>query len=57
MSLPARRFSRTIAAVDLLLAFNPEERFEFGLDLLIAGLEKFQKTARRQAPSRTELLS
>ncbi len=49
VSLPAERFPRTIAAVDLLLAFNPEERFEFGLDLLIAGLEKYAEN--RSAPS------
>jgi AcrR family transcriptional regulator len=41
VSLPRERFSRTIAAVDLLIGFNPEERFEFGLDLLIAGLENY----------------
>jgi AcrR family transcriptional regulator len=45
VSLPAERFPRTIRAVDLLLAFNPEERFEFGLDLLIAGLEKYAEDA------------
>ena len=49
VSLPAERFPRTIAAVDLLLAFNPEERFEFGLDLLIAGLEKYAENS--SAPS------
>jgi AcrR family transcriptional regulator len=52
VSLPADRFPRTIAAVDLLLEFNPEERFEFGLDLLIAGLEKYAEdaSARRTSP-------
>jgi AcrR family transcriptional regulator len=44
LSLPRERFPRTIAALDLLLAFNPEDRFEFGLDLLIAGLESYATT-------------
>ena len=47
-SLPRDRFPRTIAAVNLLLAFNPEERFEFGLDLLIAGLENYATKSRRR---------
>jgi AcrR family transcriptional regulator len=54
VSLPPERFARTIRAVDLLLAFNPEERFEFGLDLLIAGLEKYAEDAAATNPSRTE---
>jgi len=40
-ALPADRFPRTLAALDLLFSFNPEERFEFGLDLLISGLERY----------------
>jgi len=43
-SLPAERFPRTLAALDLIFAFNPEERFEFGLDLLINGLEAMRAT-------------
>ena len=45
LSLPRDRFPRTLAALDLLFAFNPEERFEFGLDLLIAGLESYATKA------------
>jgi AcrR family transcriptional regulator len=52
VSLPRDRFPRTIAAVDLLLAFNPEERFEFGLDLLIAGLENYATKSRRRQTRR-----
>jgi len=52
LSLPKDRFPRTIAAVDLIFAFNPEERFEFGLDLLIAGLENLAiKASRRRKRS------
>ena len=52
LSLPRQRFPRTIAALDLLLEFNPEERFEFGLDLLIAGLENYAIKSSR--PARTK---
>jgi TetR/AcrR family tetracycline transcriptional repressor len=48
MSLPPERFPRTIASLDLLFAINPEERFEFGLDLLIAGLESYANKASAQ---------
>lgn len=41
VSLPKDRFPRTIANVDVLLAYNPEARFEFGLDMMIAGLENY----------------
>ena len=40
-ALPSDRFPRTLAALDLLFSFNPEERFEFGLELLINGLERY----------------
>ncbi len=49
LSLPSDRFPRTLAALDLLFAFNPEERFEFGLDLLIAGLESYARKGRKIA--------
>jgi AcrR family transcriptional regulator len=51
VSLPADRFPHTIRAADLLLAFNPEDRFEFGLDLLIAGLEKYAENASARKTS------
>jgi hypothetical protein len=46
-SLPAERFPRTLAALDLIFEFNPEDRFDFGLDLLIAGLETYAARARK----------
>jgi AcrR family transcriptional regulator len=52
VSLPRERFARTIAAVDLLIGFNPEARFEFGLDLLIAGLENYAGKSRGGSTSR-----
>jgi AcrR family transcriptional regulator len=39
LSLPEDRFPQTRAAVDLLFAGDPDDRFEFGIDLLIRGLE------------------
>jgi AcrR family transcriptional regulator len=48
LSLPRDRFPRTIKALDLIFAFNPEERFEFGLDLLISGLESYATKASRR---------
>jgi AcrR family transcriptional regulator len=38
-SLPEDRFPQTRAAADLLFAGDPDDRFEFGIDLLIRGLE------------------
>ena len=46
-SLPPERFPRTLAALDLLFEYNPEERFEFGLDLLIDGLERYAVKSRQ----------
>jgi hypothetical protein len=44
-SLPAERFPRTLAALDLIFAFDPEDRFEFGLDLMISGMERYAERA------------
>ncbi len=45
LSLPKERFPYTLAALDVLLGFNPEDRFEFGLELIIAGLERLAARA------------
>jgi AcrR family transcriptional regulator len=37
-SLPVDQFPHTVALADQLVAGGPEERFEFGLDVLIRGL-------------------
>jgi AcrR family transcriptional regulator len=37
-SLPPERFPHTVALADLLVAGGPDERFEFGLDVIIRGL-------------------
>jgi AcrR family transcriptional regulator len=37
-SLPADRFPHTVALADQLMAGGPDERFEFGLNVLISGL-------------------
>jgi AcrR family transcriptional regulator len=44
-SLPAERFPRTLASLDLIFDFNPQERFEFALDLMISGMEKYAERA------------
>ena len=45
-SLPEDRFPITRSVVDLLFAGSPDERFEFGLDLLVRGLESLATTPR-----------
>jgi AcrR family transcriptional regulator len=37
-SLPSDRFPRTVALADELVSGGPDERFEFGLDVLLRGL-------------------
>ena len=41
-SLPEDRFPNTRAAVDLLFGGDPDDRFEFGLDVMVRGLETFR---------------
>jgi hypothetical protein len=41
LSLPEDRFPHTRAAVDLLFTGGPDERFEFGIDLMVRGLETY----------------
>lgn len=40
-SLPEDRFPQTRGAADLLFAGDTDDRFEFGLDLLVRGLATF----------------
>jgi AcrR family transcriptional regulator len=51
-SLPAERFPRTLASLELIFDFNPEDRFEFGLDLMISGLEKYAERASKRTTAR-----
>ena len=41
LSLPEDRFPRTRAAVDVLFGGGPDERYEFGIDLMLRGLETY----------------
>jgi AcrR family transcriptional regulator len=41
LSLPEDRFPHTRAAADLLFAGGPDERYEFGIELLLRGLESY----------------
>jgi hypothetical protein len=46
LSLPPDRFPHTRAAVDELFSGGPDERYAFGVDLMIRGLETYAgKTA------------
>ena len=40
-SLPADRIPNTVGAIDPLLGGDPEERFEFGRDLVVGGRESY----------------
>jgi len=42
-SLPPDRFPNTVSAVDALFSGGPDERFEFGLDLMVRGLETYAR--------------
>ena len=44
-SLPEERFPHTRGAIDLLFGGDPDERFEFGTDLIIRGLETYASEA------------
>jgi len=48
LSLPEDRFPHTRAAADLLFTGGPDERYEFGIDLLLRGLESY--ASDRSAP-------
>jgi AcrR family transcriptional regulator len=51
-SLPAERFPRTLASLDLIFDYNPEDRFEFALDLMISGMEKYAERASKRGNAR-----
>jgi TetR/AcrR family transcriptional regulator, tetracycline repressor protein len=45
LSLPEDRFSHARAAADLLFGGGPDERYEFGIDLMVRGLESYARRA------------
>jgi AcrR family transcriptional regulator len=45
LSLPAERFPHVLSAVDVLFEGGPEERFEFGIDLIVRGVETYAREA------------
>ncbi|MGH9029597.1 MAG: TetR/AcrR family transcriptional regulator C-terminal domain-containing protein [Acidimicrobiales bacterium] len=45
-SLPEEQFPRTRAAADLLFG-DDQDRYEFGIDLIVRGIESYSKEARR----------
>jgi hypothetical protein len=45
LSLPADRFPRTLAAIDIMFDGRTAERFEFALDLIVRGLETYASPA------------
>ncbi len=42
-SLPAERFPNTVALADVAVAGSAEQRFEWGMDVLVRGLESYLK--------------
>lgn len=48
MSLPEERFPHTRAAANFMFVGGPDERFEFGVDLAIRGLETYANSAPRR---------
>jgi Tetracyclin repressor-like, C-terminal domain len=44
-SLPPERFPHTLALRDVLFEGGPDERFEFGMDILVRGLASLQADA------------
>ncbi|MEV5692634.1 TetR/AcrR family transcriptional regulator [Micromonospora globbae] len=45
LSLPAERFPHTLANLDALMAGGGDERFAFGLDLLVQGVARYAEPA------------
>lgn len=45
LSLPEDRFPHTRAAADLLFVGGPDERYEFGIDLMLRGLETYASSS------------
>jgi hypothetical protein len=43
VSLPPDLAPKTWEAVDILFSGDPEQRFEFGLDVIIRGIETFAR--------------
>lgn len=41
LSLPRERFPHTLGAIDLLFGGGPDERFEFGLEVIVRGVEAY----------------
>jgi hypothetical protein len=44
-SLPPEQFPHTIALLDFLFEDGPDERFEFGLDVIVRGLASLHAEA------------
>src|SRR6266542_2191982 len=48
LSLPPDRFPHTVSAVDALFGGGRDERFEFGIDVIIRGLETYARAIETQ---------
>jgi AcrR family transcriptional regulator len=51
LSLPADRFPHTRAAADLLLTGGPDERYAFGVDLILRGLSTYARQPEAAGPA------
>jgi AcrR family transcriptional regulator len=57
LSLPEERFPHTRRAVDALLGGDRDERFEFGLDLMVRGIETYARPAPERGAKRPAAVS
>jgi AcrR family transcriptional regulator len=53
LSLPEDRFPHTRAAVDLLFTGGPDERYDFGIELLLRGIESYAEHSDASAKRRS----
>lgn len=51
-SLPAERFPHTLALLDVLFEGGPDERFEFGLDVIVRGLASLGEPPQKSSAAR-----
>jgi hypothetical protein len=48
-TLPRAQFPHTLALIDVLFEGSPDERFEFGLDVIVRGLESLRAESSASA--------
>jgi TetR/AcrR family tetracycline transcriptional repressor len=51
-SLPEERFPHTLALLEVLFEGGPDERFEFGLDVIVRGLASLGESRQKSSAAR-----